>query len=84
MTGKAGPSSAHLGEPAAFPTLDSVLPPAPRQCGRCRIVFPGDPSLDSSRKPGWWVCPPCRIALFGDEAATNRRWQRAGLPDPGN
>jgi hypothetical protein len=39
-------------------------PPSPRQCGRCRSMFPGDTSLDPSATPGWWACAPCRLVLF--------------------
>ena len=38
---------------------------APRQCGRCRQLFDGDPTLNPNALPEWWVCPPCRSALFG-------------------
>ena len=51
----------------------SVLGPvAPRQCGRCRSVFPGDSSSDPSAAPKWWACPACRVALFGDGADEHR------------
>jgi len=39
-------------------------PPSPRQCGRCRSVFPGDTVLDPSAAPKWWACAGCRRALF--------------------
>jgi hypothetical protein len=39
--------------------------PPPRQCGRCRLMFEGDPTLYAPAQPDWWVCPPCRAALFG-------------------
>ena len=39
-------------------------PPAPRQCGRCRLVFPGDPDLFPGAIPDWWVCAPCRPILL--------------------
>jgi hypothetical protein len=52
--------------------------PPPRQCGRCRLMFEGDPTLYAPALPDWWVCPPCRAALFGRDAdpneATPRRW----------
>ena len=51
------------------------LPPLPRQCGRCRQVFAGDPALDPSLPARWWVCPPCREALFPNDRSQNRRWQ---------
>lgn len=37
-----------------------------RQCGRCRLVFEGDPSAYPTALPGWWLCPPCRTILLGD------------------
>jgi len=40
-------------------------PPKDRQCGRCRVIFAGDPALHRSAQLGWWVCPPCREALLG-------------------
>lgn len=43
----------------------------PRQCGRCRQLFEGDPTLHPSALPEWWVCPPCRTTLFGQETRTN-------------
>jgi hypothetical protein len=48
------------------PTLDSILVP-PRQCGRCRGMFEGDPTLvNPGTMQEWWLCPPCRTALLGD------------------
>lgn len=41
-------------------------PPLPRQCGRCRSMFPGDRSLGPPDTSKWWACPPCRNALFGN------------------
>ncbi len=43
---------------------DATLPP--RQCGRCRKLFEGDPTLHPNALPEWWLCPPCRTALLGD------------------
>lgn len=37
----------------------------PRQCGRCRSLFEGDPSSHATALPDWWLCPPCRTVLFG-------------------
>ena len=39
--------------------------PAPRQCGRCRGMFPGDPTLPRGVERGWWACPPCHEVLLG-------------------
>lgn len=38
----------------------------PRQCGRCRLMFEGDPTLHPTALPEWWLCPPCRVALWGE------------------
>jgi hypothetical protein len=45
--------------------------PPPRQCGRCRSMFEGDPTLSAPAQPDWWVCPPCRAALFGRDPGPN-------------
>jgi hypothetical protein len=37
----------------------------PRQCGRCRLLFEGDPTLHPPAQPGWWLCPPCQATLLG-------------------
>jgi hypothetical protein len=37
---------------------------ASRQCGRCRVTFPGDPTLHPTAIPEWWLCPSCRVALL--------------------
>ena len=39
-----------------------------RQCGRCRMMFKGDPTLHARAMPEWWLCAPCRATLFGDGA----------------
>jgi len=52
---------------------------APRQCGRCRAMFPGDPTLHPVALPEWWLCPLCRLALLG---ASPRRPATAGSPTP--
>ena len=44
------------------------VPLAPRQCGRCRQLFEGDPTLFPAALPEWWLCPPCRVTLLGDRA----------------
>jgi hypothetical protein len=43
-------------------TADSELPP--QQCGRCRLLFEGDPTLHPAARPDWWLCPPCRAILL--------------------
>jgi hypothetical protein len=42
---------------------------ASRQCGRCRLTFPGDPTLHPTALPEWWLCAPCRLALLGPNSA---------------
>jgi hypothetical protein len=39
--------------------------PPSRQCGRCRLTFPGDPSLHPTALREWWLCAECYHALFG-------------------
>ncbi len=39
--------------------------PPPQQCGRCRLLFEGDPTLHPVARPDWWLCPPCRAILLG-------------------
>lgn len=41
---------------------------AERQCGRCQLMFPGDPASHRSAQLGWWLCPPCREALTGHQS----------------
>ena len=51
------------GEPVSTPALaDSEV--APQQCGRCRLLFEGDPTLHPLARSGWWLCPPCRAILL--------------------
>ncbi len=64
----AGTSSADPAlDPAAYVAVDGegndTL--APRQCGRCRKLFEGDPTLLAGALQEWWACPPCRAALLG-------------------
>jgi hypothetical protein len=52
---------------ASVPPSDSPL--SPRQCGRCRKLFEGDPALNPNALPEWWLCPPCRTTLLGAKPA---------------
>jgi hypothetical protein len=45
--------------------------PVPRQCGRCQLMFAGDPTLYPPARPDWWACPRCRDSLFRRHAAPN-------------
>ena len=58
-------------DPAGEPTIVSG-PPLPRQCGRCRSMFPGYRALGRSTTSKWWACPSCRIALFGNDVRPRR------------
>lgn len=67
---------------------DVGLPP--RRCGRCRLMFDGDPTLYQPARPDWCVCPRCRAILFGrhpdpdrrSPPALHRRHERADKPTP--
>ena len=48
----------------ADPRLDEDDQPLPRQCGRCRMMFRGDPTLDSRARDGWCLCPNCEAILL--------------------
>ena len=63
------------GEPPRPRGADGTI--APRQCGRCRAMFPGDPTLDPFALPEWWLCPPCRLALLGKESRAATGGHRA-------
>lgn len=41
---------------------------SPRQCGRCRIMFEGDPTLDLRARNGWALCPSCEAILLPGRA----------------
>jgi hypothetical protein len=51
-------------EPGPHQSLANDQPP-PQQCGRCRLLFEGDPTLYRPARPDWWLCPPCRAILLG-------------------
>jgi hypothetical protein len=48
---------------APWAVAGNELPP--QQCGRCRLLFEGDPTLHPPARPDWWLCPPCRAILLG-------------------
>jgi hypothetical protein len=52
----------------------NARPPETRQCGRCRLFFPGD--LEAEDTSRWWLCPTCRTAFFGDDHGRKQaaRW----------
>ena len=44
----------------------------PRQCGRCRLMFAGDPTLYyPPGRPAWWLCPSSQSA--GSPPTPHRR-----------
>ena len=56
--------------PLAAVASDAVIEPddrqelPPRQCGRCRMMFEGDPALDISLRNEWCLCPACEAILL--------------------
>ncbi len=56
--------------PLAALAFDAVVEPAdgedlpPRQCGRCRMMFDGDPALDIRLRNEWALCPACEATLL--------------------
>lgn len=71
-----GGADPHLVEcnPQRAPAGDD---PPPRQCGRCRLLFEGDPTLHPLARGGWWLCPPCRAILLGpaNKRTKDRTWE---------
>jgi hypothetical protein len=66
-----GSADLHLVEPdTQWARADDELPP--QQCGRCRLLFEGDPTLHPPARPDWWLCPPCRAILLGRNPHTNK------------
>lgn len=49
-------------ETIAEPDDSNGVPP--RQCGRCRMMFDGDPTLDIRAQREWAVCPSCEAILL--------------------
>lgn len=68
-----------LVEPDTESALGGGAESRPRQCGRCRLMFDGDPTLYRPARPDWWVCSPCRALLFGHtDANGGARRRRTG------
>jgi hypothetical protein len=61
----AGPATPEGPRPYVATDVDGHETLAPRQCGRCRQLFEGDPTLPPAALQEWWACPPCRLALLG-------------------
>ena len=70
-----GDSVPRPSEPAV-PGAPIVEEMRPRQCGRCRELFEGDPSLHPTAMPEWWLCGPCRDSLLGTGRSSGRRLAR--------
>ena len=51
-------------EAAIEPGLDDNDDLPPRQCGRCRMMFEGDPTLHARAQSGWSLCPTCEAILL--------------------
>jgi hypothetical protein len=58
------------------PDDDQVLP---RQCGRCRTMFKGDPTLAVRARMDWCLCPTCEAILL---PASTRRAQVLAFHHP--
>ena len=72
----AGAEVAHVEPDTQRSLANDELPR--QQCGRCRVLFEGDPTLHPPALPDWWLCPPCRAILFSrnrrpDNVAHRRR-----------
>lgn len=46
----------------AVPVSPAPVPVPQRQCGRCRVLFDGDPELFF--QTDWALCPGCREVLM--------------------
>ena len=57
------------GAPGVFALPEGFGPPE-RRCGRCRLLFAGDPTLDPGSVQDWWLCPPCRAVLLPPPATS--------------
>lgn len=51
-----------------------------RQCGRCRMMFAGDPELDTRGRNDWCLCPACEAILLPVRAG---RANLIAVPTPG-
>jgi hypothetical protein len=56
------PLAAVAGGAVIEPDDRQELPP--RQCGRCRMMFEGDPTLDIRLRNEWCLCPACEAILL--------------------
>ena len=70
------PSLAVL-ETEAVVEIDGSEELPPRQCGRCRMMFEGDPTLDVRLRNEWCLCPACDAILL--PAGARARARRANV-----
>lgn len=63
--GGCDPGTARQPAVAEAPSELTPDPLSPRQCGRCRQLFPGDASLNPATIQDWWICGPCHDNLMG-------------------
>lgn len=65
MTRDAVPFPLHAAavDPVIEPDSDGDDVP-PRQCGRCRMMFDGDPTLDPLVRNEWALCPACEAIIL--------------------
>ena len=47
---------------------DAASDVPPRQCGRCRMMFEGDPALVARARNEWALCPSCEATLLPGRA----------------
>lgn len=52
----------------------------PRQCGRCRQWFDGEPTRYPGAIGGWWLCTACRAALLGARERGSTTTREAATP----
>ena len=59
-----------LSVPVPLAAIDAIVEPEdgdelpPRQCGRCRMMFEGDPTLAVRARNEWFLCPKCEASLL--------------------
>ncbi len=79
MTRDTPPFVLTLLAPEAVIELDDGEELPPRQCGRCRMMFEGDPALDIRLRNEWSLCPACEAILL---PARGRRANVIAFPRP--
>lgn len=59
--------------------------PPRRQCGRCRLLFDGDPTLEPQPHLQWWLARPAKPPCFPSgrqKPALTRSWRRSFTMTP--